>query len=70
LVVARRSGRNFTIAQLTFWFQILGFFIPGSTYWNVAIGEKKGEVEQDEEGLQTAWNFGKNMAFLIKKLGS
>jgi multimeric flavodoxin WrbA len=68
LVVARRSGRNFTIAQLTLWFQILGFFIPGSTYWNVAIGQKKGEVEQDEEGLRTAWNFGKNMAFLIKKL--
>jgi multimeric flavodoxin WrbA len=51
LVVARRFGRNFTIAQLTFWFQILGFFIPGSTYWNVAISEEKGEVEQDEEGL-------------------
>jgi len=68
LVVARRSGRNFTIAQLTCWFQILGFFIPGSTYWNVAIGREKGEVEQDEEGLETAWNFGKNMAFLIKKL--
>ena len=68
LVVARRSGQNFTIAQLTFWFQILGFFIPGSTYWNVAFGREKGEVEQDEEGLQTAWDFGKNMAFLIKKL--
>ena len=70
LVVARRAGKNFTIAQLTFWFQILGFFIPGSTYWNVAIGREKGEVEHDEEGLQTAWNFGKNMAFLIKKLSS
>jgi multimeric flavodoxin WrbA len=70
LVVARRAGKNFTIAQLTFWFQILGFFIPGSTYWNVAIGEKKGEVEQDEEGLRIAWNFGKNMAFLIKKLSN
>jgi len=70
LVVARRSGRTFTVAQLTFWFQILGFFIPGSTYWNVAIGREKGDVKQDEEGLETAWNFGKNMAFLIKKLGS
>ena len=70
LVVARRSGKNFTMAQLTSWFQILGFFIPGSTYWNVATGREKGEVEQDEEGLETAWNFGKNMAFLIKKLSS
>jgi multimeric flavodoxin WrbA len=70
LVVARRAGQNFTLAQLTFWFQILGFFIPGSTYWNMAIGREKGEVEQDEEGLETAWNFGKNMAFLIKKLST
>jgi len=23
-------------------------------------------VEQDEEELQTAWNFGKNVAFLVK----
>ena len=68
LVVSRRSGRTFTFAQLTLWFQILGFFVPGSTYWNVAIGREKGEVKQDEEGLETAWNFGKNMAFLIKKL--
>ncbi|MFC1905096.1 flavodoxin family protein [Chloroflexota bacterium] len=70
LVVARRAGKNFTLAQLTFWFQILGFFIPGSSYWNVAIGQEKGEVARDDEGLKTAWNFGKNMAFLIKKLRS
>ena len=70
LVVARRAGKNFTFAQLTYWFQILGFFIPGSTYWNVAFGREKGEVERDEEGLRTAWNFGKNIAFLVKKLRS
>ena len=70
LVVARRAGKNFTFAQLTLWFQILGFFIPGSSYWNVAIGREKGEVVHDEEGLKTAWNFGKNIAFLVKKLKS
>ena len=70
LVVARRAGKNFTFAQLTLWFQILGFVIPGSTYWNVAIGREKGEVAHDEEGLKTAWNFGKNIAFLVKKLKS
>ncbi len=68
LVVARRAGKNFTFAQLNYWFQILGFFVPGSTYWNVAVARDKGDVEEDEEGLRTAWNFGKNMAFLIKKL--
>ena len=70
LVVARRSGKNFTFAQLTLWFQLLGFFIPGSSYWNVAIGREKGEVTKDEEGLKTAWDFGKNMAFLAKKVRS
>ncbi len=68
LVVARRAGKNFTFAQLTLWFQILGFFVPGSSYWNVADGLDKGDVTGDNEGMETAWNFGKNMAFLIKKL--
>ena len=68
LVVARRAGQNFTLAQLAYWFYIMGCFVPGSTYWNIAFGEEKGDVEKDEEGLKTAWNFGKNVAFLVKKL--
>ena len=70
IAVARRAGQNFTLAQLTFWFQILGFFTPGSTYWNMAVGREKGDVGRDEEGLRTVWNFGKNIAFLVKKVGS
>ena len=68
LVVARRAGHNFTFAQIMYWFHILGFFMPGSTYWNIAFGREKGEVREDEEGLRTAWNFGKNIALLVKKL--
>jgi multimeric flavodoxin WrbA len=68
LVVARRAGHNFTFAELTLWFQILGFFIPGSTYWNIGFGREKGDIENDEEGMRTAWTFGKNLAFLVKKL--
>jgi multimeric flavodoxin WrbA len=58
LVIARRAGHNFTMAQLTMWFQILGLVVPGSTYWNVAFGREKGEVTNDEEGMKTAWTFG------------
>jgi len=68
LVVARRAGQNFTFAQIMYWFHILEFFMPGSSYWNIAFGREKGEVEEDEEGLRTAWNFGKNIAFLVKRL--
>lgn len=68
LVVARRAGHNFTVAQLTFWFQILDIIVPGSTYWNVAFGREKGDVSEDEEGMRTAWHFGKNMAMVVKKM--
>ena len=68
LVVARRAGKNFTFAELLFWFHIMGMINPGSTYWNVGIGREKGEVEKDVEGMKTAWNFGKNVAKLVKKL--
>ena len=68
LVVGERSGQNFTIAQLAYWFFINGCFVPGSTGWNGAFGLDKGEVTRDARGLKTAWNFGKNIALLIKKL--
>jgi multimeric flavodoxin WrbA len=68
LVVARRAGQNFTFAELLFWFHIVGMINPGSTYWNVGIGRQPGDVAKDEEGLQTAWNFGKNVAKLVKRL--
>lgn len=70
LVVARRAGQNFTFAELTLWFQIMGFYIPGSTYWNIGIARDKGDIEKDEEGMSTAWNFGKNLAFLLRQLKS
>ena len=68
LVVGRRAGHNFTLAQIMYWFHVLDFVMPGSTYWNIAFGAFKGDVREDEEGLATAWHFGKNIAFLVKKL--
>jgi len=68
LVVARRAGQNFTFAELLFWFHIMQIINPGSVYWNVAFGREKGEVAKDEEGLNIAWHFGKNVAIVAKKL--
>jgi multimeric flavodoxin WrbA len=70
LVVARRAGQNFTVAQIDFWFHVMGIIEPGSSYWNIAFGRQIGEVAKDEEGLKTAWDFGKNLAWLLKKLHS
>ena len=68
LVVARRAGQDFTFAELLYWYHIMQIVNPGSTYWNMAFGREKGEVTKDEEGMQTAWNFGKNCDRVAKKL--
>jgi multimeric flavodoxin WrbA len=68
VVVGRRAGQNFTFAQLNYCFLISEMIVPGSNYWNVAFGRQKGEVQNDEEGVQTVKTLAKNMAWLMKKL--
>ena len=68
IVVARRAGQNFTLAQLNYFFLIAEMFVPGSTYWNIAFGREKGEVENDAEGLATVRNLAGNMAWLLKRI--
>jgi multimeric flavodoxin WrbA len=68
IVVARRAGQNFTFAQLNYFFLISEMIVPGSTYWNIAFGREKGEVQNDAEGLETVRNLALNMAWLMKKL--
>ena len=70
IVVARRAGQNFTLAQLNYFFLISEMIIPGSTYWNIAFGREKGEVQNDAEGLETVRNLARNMAWLMKKLAA
>jgi multimeric flavodoxin WrbA len=70
IVVARRAGHNFTFAQLLFFFMIQEMIVPGSTYWNVAFGRSKGDVTEDDEGVQTIKNFGKKLAWLAKKINA
>jgi multimeric flavodoxin WrbA len=68
LTVARRAGNNFTFAQLNYFFLINEMIVPGSTYWNVSVALKRGDVVNDEEGMTTVKNLAKNMAWLLKKL--
>ena len=69
IVVARRAGQNFTLAQILFFFLLTGMIIvPGSPYLTFGIGRDIGDVEKDLEGVETIRNLGKNMAWLLKKI--
>ncbi len=68
LVAVRRGGAMHAFDTLNHFFLIRQMIIPGSLYWNIGIGREIGEVENDEEGVQTVKVLGQNIAWLLKKL--
>lgn len=68
VVAVRRAGAMPTFDAINHFFLISEMIIPGSCYWNVGIGGKKGDVEKDEEGMEIMETLGKNMAWLLKKI--
>ncbi len=70
VVAVRRAGSIHTFDSINHFFLIGQMIIPGSIYWNMGIGRAKGEVEQDEEGLQTMKTLGQNIAWLLKKINA
>ena len=43
-------------------------FVVGSTYWNIAYGRFPGEATEDEEGVATMKNLGKNVKWLMERI--
>ncbi len=70
VVAMRRAGGIPTFDAINHFFLISQMIIPGSSYWNVGIGNKKGDVANDEEGMKIMEDLGNNMAWLLKKLGT
>lgn len=70
VIAVRRAGGCPTFAAINFFFLISQMIVPGSTYWNLGIGLQPGEIQNDEEGITTFRNLGKNMAWLLKRIGA
>ena len=68
VVAVRRAGAIHAFDALNHFFLISEMIVPGSSYWNIAIGREPGDVEKDEEGIETMRVLGRNMAWLLKKL--
>ncbi|MCM1347712.1 MAG: flavodoxin family protein [Bacteroidales bacterium] len=66
IVSCRRGGATATFDQLNKYFTISSMPIVSSKYWNMIHGNKPEEVLQDEEGMQTMRELGRNMAWLLK----
>ena len=68
VVAVRRGGAIHAFDSINHWFQINEMIVIGSSYWNIGIGREVGDVEMDEEGLQTMTTLGRTMAWALKKL--
>jgi multimeric flavodoxin WrbA len=68
VVAVRRAGSVHVFSSLNYFFLISEMIVPGSIYWNLAIGRDPGDVKKDKEGIQTMKVLGKNMAWLLKKI--
>lgn len=66
--VARRHGATDVFTQINRLYLINMMIVPGSVYWNLAMGKDPGDALKDEEGMQTMEMLGKNMAWLLKKI--
>jgi multimeric flavodoxin WrbA len=68
VVAVRRAGSVTTFDAINHFFTISQMIIPGACYWNMGFGLDKGDVEKDEEGINTMKVLGENMAWLLKRL--
>ncbi len=68
IIAVRRGGALHTFETLNNFFLINQMIVPGSSYWNFAIGGNPGDVLNDEEGMQTINTLGENMAWLLKEI--
>lgn len=63
--VVRRAGGVDVVHQLNNYLNLAQTVMPPSQYWTIAYGLAKGEVIQDQEGIQTIRKNAKSMAWLL-----
>jgi multimeric flavodoxin WrbA len=68
VVAVRRAGSVTTFDAINHFFLYQQMIVPGSCYWNMAVGLEPGDVEKDDEGMNIMKVLGQNMAWLLKQL--
>ena len=68
VVAVRRAGAYQVFNSLNAFFLIGQMIVPGSSYWNIAVGREPREVANDAEGMKTMRDLGQNMAWVLKRV--
>lgn len=68
IIAVRRGGALHAFETINNFFLINQMIVPGSSYWNFAIGRDLGDVLNDAEGMQTIRTLAENMSWLLKKV--
>jgi multimeric flavodoxin WrbA len=67
VAVCRRGGASAAYQTMNLPFEMMNMPIVTSQYWNIGYGMVPGEVQKDEEGMQTMRQLARNMAWMLKK---
>lgn len=68
IITLRRSGATASFDVINKYFTISNMFVIPSNYWNNVHGPSKEEAKYDLEGIETMYNLGKNMTYLLKAI--
>lgn len=65
VAAVRRGGALQVVDSINHLFLCTQMVVPGSTYWNFAMGMDSGDVLQDAEGLANMRDLGEQIAWLL-----
>lgn len=68
MVSARRAGTTSALEVLNQYPLVCEQPLVSSSYWCMAFGNTPEEVRVDTEGMEIAYNLGRNMAWMVKAL--
>ncbi|MBN2048858.1 MAG: flavodoxin family protein [Spirochaetales bacterium] len=70
VVSVRRAGALNVFQGINNFFLINEMIVPGSSYWNLAVGKAPGDVTKDEEGMATMDVLAKQIIWLADKISA
>jgi multimeric flavodoxin WrbA len=68
VMAVRRGGATHALDTMHHFLHHTQTFLVGASYWNMAYGLNKGDVEKDEEGMLNMKVLGENMGWLLNKI--